>query len=338
MTWSRWSRAWEGALYGPGGFYRTQSPGRHFATSVIGVPGTLDVLAGALLEFMRRHQLRTFVDLGAGSGDLALAMGARDPTFSTIAIDIRPSLRPLTAAASSAPANQVKWLHLSPGPDGMEEMRAALGGLEDAFLFAHEWLDVLPCEIAEVGRDGSVRYVLYDGKSRCERLGEPIHDADLAWCRRHWPTTELAVGDRVEIGRARDLRWAEVTESMGSGMAIAVDFGHIVDRRPRKGTLTGYRGGRAVPAVPDGTCDLTAQVAMDSLAAPVLLDQRTALTGLGVVAEPPDPATAAGDPRGYLSALGRSAAAAALLGPGYGDTLWAIGPGGVQWSAGPALG
>lgn len=336
MTWTRWSHAWERALYGPGGFYRTQSPARHFATSVIGVPGTIDVLADALVEFMSRHHLRTFVDLGAGRGDLASAMAARVPDLFAVAIDIRPSVIESAASVRTTTTDRVNWLHVEAGPAGMRRMRATLAGLPEALVFAHEWLDVVPCEIAQVGRDGILRYVLYDVRMARERLGEPIVDADLAWCRRHWPTAELAIGDRVEIGRARDLRWAQVTESMASGMAIAVDFGHIVGGRPRKGTLMGYRGGRAVPAIPDGSCDLTAAVAVDSLGAPLLLDQRSALTDLGVTAQPPDPAKAAADPHGYLSELARGAAAAALLGPGYGDALWAIGPGGVPWSDEPA--
>ncbi len=336
MTWARLRHAWERALYGPDGFYRTQSPRRHFSTSVAGVPGTVDVLADALTEFMRRHHLRTFIDLGAAYRDLASAMMARDPEVGAIAIDIRRSFGSTTGGPpAELDGGRLKWLELAPGTAGMAGMRDALAESEDALLFAHEWLDVVPCEIAEVAADGKLRYVLYDDRSATERLGEPIVDADLAWCRRHWPTAELVAGDRIEIGRARDLRWAQVTESLRSGVAIAVDFGHIAGERPRNTTLTGYRGGRAVAAVPDGRCDQTAQVAMDTLGAPILLDQRTVLADLGVVADPPDPGTATTDPLRYLSGLARSAAAAALLGPGYGDTWWAIGPGGERWSAEP---
>ena len=46
-----------------------------------------------------------------------------------------------------------------------------------------------------------------------------------------------------------------------------VDYGHARADRPAAGTLTGYREGRQVAPVPDGSCDLTAHVAMDSLGA-----------------------------------------------------------------------
>ncbi|HTL24302.1 MAG TPA: hypothetical protein VL281_09760, partial [Mycobacteriales bacterium] len=65
-------------------------------------------------------------------------------------------------------------------------------------------------------------------------------------------------------------------------------YGHVLgDRRP---TLTGYRSGRQVPPVPDGSCDLTAHVALDAVAAAtgsVLVRQREALQALGVSAALP---------------------------------------------------
>lgn len=329
MTRRPWSHAWNDALYGPAGFYRTQSPRRHFATSVNGVPGTVDVLADALAEFMHHHGLRNFVDLAAGQCDLVCAVAARDPEVCAIAMDIRPRLGSADGGRTHPGCTgQGKWLELPVGRATLTAMRAALADIDEALVWAHEWLDVVPCEIAELGPDRELHYVLYDIENGVEELGGHISEADLQWCRLHWSPVELDVGDRVEIGRERDLRWSQVTQSLGSGIAIAVDFGHTADRRPRRGTLTGYRDGRAVPAVPDGTCDLSAAVAMDSLGAPVLLEQRLVLAGLGVAAGPPDPAMATAQPQAYLAALTRCAASASLLGPGYGDTLWAIAPAG----------
>lgn len=324
MTWRRWSSAWKRALYGPDGFYRTQSPADHFATSVWGVPGTADVLADALVEFMKRQRLSTFVDLGAGNGALTAAMAAH-PHVSAVGIELRPHRPPPEEADNGRYRwDRVEWVELPPLSFATLRLRRELRPIRNALVFAHEWLDTVPCEIAELAPDGRLRYVLYDDASGTERLGAAIHGADLAWCGGHWQPEQLAIGERIEIGRTRDLRWQGVIACLGSGVVIAVDYGHTRRNRPAGGSLNGYRDGRAVPPVPDGSCDLTAHVAMDSLGAQVLVDQRTALRELGVGATPPAPASAGKDPAGYLRALARSAAGAALVGPGYGDALWAI--------------
>src|SRR5450756_2643242 len=104
---------------------------------------------------------------------------------------------------------------------------------------------------------------------------------------RFWPAHHLETGDRVEIGQARDIAWDNLVSRVGSGLAIAVDYGHTIDSRPAPGTLTGFRQGRQVLPVPDGSCDLTAHVAMDSLTHDELIDQRTALRALGVSGQIP---------------------------------------------------
>lgn len=325
MTARRWSLAWNDALFGPDGFYRTQSPQAHFATAIEGVPGTAAVLADALIGFMTAQGLHTFVDLGAGRGTLATVIADRATTIRTVAMDIRS--RPDRLEQDPAvllPAN-MEWVKLPPGQAGRPTLRRRLARLDDALVFAHEWLDVLPCEIVEVGSDGDLYYVMIDTLCGTQRRGGRIHHRDRDWCQRHWPTSDLVTGNRVEIGRSRDSWWSLVTKSLGSGIAIAVDYGHTAQDRPRQSTLAGYRAGRAVPPIPDGDCDLMAHVAMDSLGAALILDQRSVLTALGVRDDPPDPALAAGDPGVYLATLARRGAGAALLGPGYGDALWAFG-------------
>ncbi len=60
---------------------------------------------------------------------------------------------------------------------------------------------------------------------------------------------------------------------VSDGLAIAIDYGHVrADREAGAwdgGTLAGFRRGRLVPPVPDGSCNITAHVAMDSCAAAV---------------------------------------------------------------------
>jgi len=77
--------------------------------------------------------------------------------------------------------------------------------------------------------------------------------------------------------------------------------------------------------VPDGSCDLTAHVAVDSLEHDDVTTQRDALRALGVHARTPDVTRAHTDPAGYLAALARSSAAAALTDPsGLGAFRWVL--------------
>ncbi|HEU4513570.1 MAG TPA: hypothetical protein VFR87_10740, partial [Nocardioidaceae bacterium] len=61
-----WKKAWDAALYGPGGFFRRESAAAHFRTSVHASP----LFARAVVELARRAGLDTIVDVGAGRGEL----------------------------------------------------------------------------------------------------------------------------------------------------------------------------------------------------------------------------------------------------------------------------
>ncbi len=139
----------------------------------------------------------------------------------------------------------------------------------EGLLIANEWLDAVPLDVVE---DGNLVLVSADGT---ESVGAP-HVSE--WASQWWP-----VGLRVEVGASRDLAWAAAVSRVRRGAAVAVDYGHVVaTRRP---TLTGYRDGRQVSPVPDGSCDITAHVALDSCAAATgarLLTQREALLALGI--------------------------------------------------------
>lgn len=125
-------------------------------------------------------------------------------------------------------------------------------------LVGHEWLDSIPCPV----------------------VTGPSFDP---WITRWWPS--LGVGEQAEVGAPRDAAWAAAVASVSRGAALAIDYGHLVSSR--RFTLTGYRGGRQVPPVFDGSCDITAHVAFDSAAAAaggeyVLVSQRDALAALGL--------------------------------------------------------
>ncbi len=223
-------------------------------------------------------------------------------------------------------------------------------------LFANEWLDNVPLDVVETDADGVPRHVLVreDGT---EVLGALVGEGpDARWLSRWWPPA-AEPGLRAEIGRPRDTAWAAAVGTLSAGLAVAVDYLHLRAARPPYGTLTGFREGRQVPPVPDGSCDITAHVALDACAdagaarlvdgtgagatptvpggagpagrppRPRLITQRDALRALGVRGERPPLALAASDPAGYVRALGAAGEAAELTAPGgLGDFGWLLQP------------
>ncbi|HET7477260.1 MAG TPA: SAM-dependent methyltransferase [Dermatophilaceae bacterium] len=310
MGWLPWREAWQQALYGANGFYRCGAgPAGHFATALQAAPEMGSVLASALVTWLGSAGLTGLVDVGAGRGELLRRVHALMPAARCVGVEVvdRPAL-----------PDAIEWVR-SPGGAALPD---ELSGLSGVLVLAHEWLDVVPCRVCQVDRWGAMREVEVRDDGR-ERLGGELPDADLAWCRRHWPDAEP--GDRVEVGTARDDAFAALTSRTVDGVVVAVDYGHLRAGRPGAGTLTGYRHGRAVPPTPDGTCDLTAHVAVDSLPADMLLDQRQALRRLGVATTVPGPALAAADPQAYLRRLARVSAGTALMAPaGFGGFWWAL--------------
>jgi SAM-dependent MidA family methyltransferase len=325
-----WREAWTQALYGERGFYRREDgPRSHFETSANAPGGEVRILAEAVARLAARHGCRRVVDLGAGRGELVAALAvlvpggvassgsgpmAHDPDDVAV---VEVTGVDVVARPAGLPS-EVGWL-VSPGGAALPE---ALDNLETTLVIAHEWLDVVPCDVLGLAGDGRLHVVEVDGRG-VERLGGPPSDEALAWCEQWWPLPDAEPGERVEVGLARDAAWAGLLSRVRSGVVVAVDYGHVADARPPGGTLSAHRGGRLVPPVPDGSCDLTAHVAWDSLLAGsggAMQTQRAALTGLGVdgrrpAAEPSHPA--------YLAELQRAAAAATLLDPG--------GLGGLGW-------
>ncbi len=115
-----------------------------------------------------------------------------------------------------------------------------------------------------------------------------------------------------------------------------MDYAHTAAARPPFGTLTAFREGRETAPVPDGSCDITAHVALDACAeagphtGARLLTQRAALHALGVSGARPPLALAATDPAGYVRALAEAGEAAELTAPGgFGDFGWLVQPVGI---------
>jgi SAM-dependent MidA family methyltransferase len=303
----------ERALYatGTGFFVGSDRPADHFRTSVHASPG----FAGALTRLLDRVDaalgrppVLDVVDVGAGRGELLVALAAA----------VEPGLRERVRLTAVERAGRPAWL-----PAGVA-WAATPPDEVTGLLVATEWLDDVPLDLAGLDERGTARYVLTDGA-----LGAPVAAEDADWLARWWP---LGPGEVAEIGLPRDRAWRSAAATVARGLALCVDYGHVLGSRPALGTLTGYRAGRQVPPVPDGDCDLTAHVAVDALATArtTVLRQRDALRALGVSGARPPLALASTDPARYLRALADAAAAAELTDPaGLGGHFWLLEPVGI---------
>ncbi|MFE2465230.1 SAM-dependent methyltransferase [Streptomyces mirabilis] len=345
--WRGWREATEEALYGPSGFYRgPEGPAGHFRTSVHASPLFAAAVARLLCrvdEALGRPAELAFVDMAAGRGELVTGVLAALPS------EVASRTRGYAVERAARPAaldHRIEWLTQPP---------KGITGL----LFANEWLDNVPVEVAEVDATGVPRLVLVRDDDGAERLGEPVAGAEAQWLRRWWPLASEEVsfpgapseegpsddvpseetpeempfeGARAEIGLPRDTAWAGAVASLDRGLAVAVDYAHFATARPPFGTLTGFREGRETAPVPDGSCDITAHVALDACALPGgrVVTQRAALRALGVSGARPALSLAATDPTAYVRALAGAGEAAELTATGgLGDFGWLLQPVGI---------
>lgn len=308
----------EAALYGPEGFYlRPEGPAGHFRTSVHASPlyaGAVARLLCRVDEALDHPDELAFVDLGAGRGELTAGVLAALPS----------------GVAARARACAVERAERPAGLDPRVEWRALPPAGVTGLIFANEWLDNIPLDVVEVDTAGLVRRVLV-GDDGTESLGDAVAGADSSWLAHWWPLAPEP-GLRAEIGRPRDEAWAAASATLTRGLAVAVDYAHDRAARPPFGTLTGFRAGRETAPVPDGSCDITAHVALDACALPgaCLLTQRAALRALGVSGGRPPLSLASSDPAAYVHALTRAGEAAELTAEGgLGDFGWLTQPVGI---------
>jgi len=236
----------------------------------------------AIARLARELDVATVVDIAAGSGELGKVLRAEGLSVVDIELD--------------------------------DHLPEQLTGL----VIANEWLDNVPCEVVEWDNEGIPRYLLADFT-----LGPVVEGNDLFWLERWWPAASGRPGDRAEVGVTRDQSWTDVVSRLTVGsVAIAIDYGHVKSGRPPYGTLTGFRDGRECSPEPDGSCDITAHVALDSLGG-TIVSQRDALRALGVSATRPSLDLAHTEPLRYLSELSSAGEAAELLDPsGLGGFGW----------------
>ncbi|AXL89324.1 hypothetical protein C4J65_14180 [Streptomyces sp. CB09001] len=326
--WRGWREATHEALYGPQGFYRAapEGPAGHFRTSVHASPlfaGAVARLLCRVDEALGRPASLDFVDMAAGRGELVTGVLAALPA------GVAARTRAYAVEVAARPEGldrRVQWL--TRPPDGVTGL-----------LFANEWLDNVPVDVAEVDAAGVARRVLVRGDG-AERLGEPLTGAEAEWLARWWPLP-AEEGRRAEIGLPRDVAWASAVAALDAGLAVAADYAHTAAARPPFGTLTGFREGRETEPVPDGSCDITAHVALDACAAvhttrctpehappnALMRPQREILYTLGVTGARPPLALASTDPAAYVRALASASQAAELTARGgLGDFVWLLQP------------
>jgi SAM-dependent MidA family methyltransferase len=313
ISYAPWLSAWAAAAYGEGGFWHTEAAENHFRTAATSTA----LLAAAISQLLCDHRhITDVVELGAGNGRLLTDLAARRPDLTLSGVDQR-------ARPDMLPA-QVDWRRdlWDVGTHRWTTGKAAelLAGLDrPTLVVCIEWLDDLPCPVASWA-DRRLRAIEVSC-SGAERWGGALQPDESAWCRRWWP-----VGTRVEVGTTRDCAWADAVRQLGrvGGLALVVDYGHVRSQRPLAGSLASYHRGNQVRPAPSRDANLTAAVAIDSLAAAgerhgavtlALLRQAEALDAL---LPPPAPADT-------LTALvARSEHAALVNRSVWGDQWWLL--------------
>ena len=176
-----WRVAWQSALYGRDGFYRRASgPAAHFTTATHAGPGR--ALARTLWAWADRYGLDGIVDVGAGRGELLRHLYAGAPGRPLTGLDV-------VARPADLPA-EVGWVESPGGPDLPADWRPGR-----SLVVAHEWLDVVPCTVAEVAHDGSLRELLvHPAPGSCS---EPHANSGSEHHERIAGTATVRVGSRV---------------------------------------------------------------------------------------------------------------------------------------------
>lgn len=273
MSHVAWSDAWMRANTE---FYENNRPEGHFATSVELADQIARALAELIVQERDRHHDREFVviDVGSGSGRLLEQLRPRlasDVHLLGIDMRERPPHLPIDF--------QWRQVILSEDSDDVTGIGTDVAGV----LIAHEFLDDIPCDVVEFDDDLSPHLVLVDPQTGAEELGPRLDDPAAAtlleahrpseiqaWIDTWWPATRA--GGRREVGLARQRLWSTLIRSVRTGCAVAIDYAHTrADRAAGiwdAGTLKGFSSGRPRRPVPDGSVNITAHVALDSLASP----------------------------------------------------------------------
>lgn len=135
----------------------------------------------------------------------------------------------------------------------------------DGLVLSVDWLGHVPTHVVQADDDGRPRVVHVDPVTGKEQLGLVLDDAGVPptlrdWQQHYWPLPEPFL--RAEIGTTREAAWRDMTQRLGQGSALVLEFGHTADARPRDGSLRCPDG---QPPIPDNTRDLICDVSFDAL-------------------------------------------------------------------------
>ena len=243
-----WFDAWVESAYGAEGFWPRHRPEAHFRTAAASTP-LLAEMAAAVAD--RTSGLQVVIDLGAGSGQLLSALHELRPELQFVAVDLRD--RPADLPPAVEWARDLWDVRYDRWTTGMAE--PWLARPEPVMIICCEWLDDLPVVVVRRHADGWRETIIDEDGT--EEFGPRLHEEQLAWADRWWPS-----GQRAEIGLTRDRAWARLAAVVArrGGCALMIDYGHRLGERPADGSFAAYRDGRAVPPTPSGEVNLTAHV------------------------------------------------------------------------------
>ena len=265
-----WSSAWKAAN---ARFYEHHLAEAQFKTSIESGTEVARALAQLILSSCAEFAEDGFsvIDIGSGSGRLLEQLAPFVPEDITwMGVDIRerpPELDP-----------RIGWHRTE--IDGSTRDITGFDGQVCGVVIAHEFLDDVPCTVVELDADLIPRLVLVDEATGIEVIGPPLRDVaarrllghttdeHCEWLDVWWPPTRPMA--RREIGVERERIWSRLTGIVASGFAVAIDYAHRLDERSAglwdAGTLRGFAHGRPSSAIPDGSVNITAHVALDALA------------------------------------------------------------------------
>jgi SAM-dependent MidA family methyltransferase len=273
MSHIAWADAWSQANRT---FYAGHQAEDHFVTSIHVDEQVANALAKLIDQCHQHHRDRDFlvIDVGSGSGRLLEQLRTRvDSDVQLLGVDIRK--RPTDLS------HDIQWRQVQIG-DSVHDVTGT-SYASAGVVIAHEFLDDVPCEVFELDENASPRLVLVDPATGAEELGPHLNDSATAtllgsirpddvraWLQAWWPATRP--GARREVGITRQRVWSGLTRSVQDGCAVAIDYAHVRTERIAGtwdgGTMKGFRAGRPQRAVPDGSVNITAHVALDALASP----------------------------------------------------------------------
>ncbi len=202
-------------------------------------------------EALGRPAALDFVDMAAGRGELAGGVLAALPA------DVAARTRAYAVEIAERPAgldHRIEWLAEPPGRDDRPAVRQRVAGQRTRGGRGGGLRGRGPAGAGPSGRDRAAR-----GAGR--RGAGAVAGSGGGRCRARRGCGPRSACPGTRPGPRRSRRSAGGSRSPWTTRTRRA-------RRPPFGTLTGFREGRETTAVPDGSCDITAHVALDACALP----------------------------------------------------------------------